>query len=172
MAAYQSLQRHSLIIMYLQNFFLPSTTPGTSKGYGLVKYESKASSIQARHVLEGHQVRDGHILDCDWLKHNRSPQAGSNPAPPTVTSLHSKCLYVDQLPPDYRDMAQFRRLFSKIVNPPYCQVRDIRIAHFVPTFPSLYYYCCKLLELFAAEVMMMLPPWPLLLIPMVHCIVR
>ena len=27
---------------------------GTSKGYGLVKYASKASSIQARHVLEGY----------------------------------------------------------------------------------------------------------------------
>ena len=26
---------------------------GTSKGYGLVKYASKACSIQARHVLEG-----------------------------------------------------------------------------------------------------------------------
>ena len=88
---------------------------GTSKGYGLVKYASKASSIQARHVLEGYKVRDGHTLDCDWLQHNRPVDA--------VTSLHSKCLYVDQLPPDYRDMAQFRRLFSKVVNPPYCQVR-------------------------------------------------
>ena len=87
---------------------------GTSKGYGLVKYASKASSIQARHVLEGYKVRDGHTLDCDWLQHNRPVDA--------VTSLHSKCLYVDQLPPDYRDMAQFRRLFSKVVNPPYCQV--------------------------------------------------
>ena len=91
---------------------------GTSKGYGLVKYASKASSIQARHVLEGYQVRDGHTLDCDWLQHNRPVE--------TVTSLHSKCLYVDQLPADYRDMAQFRRLFSKVVNPPYCQVRSNR----------------------------------------------
>lgn len=85
---------------------------GRSKGYGLVKYVNKASSIQARHVLDGFEVRDGHILNCDWLKHNR----------PGVTSLHSKCLYVDNLPLDYRDMAEFRRLFSKIVNPPYCQV--------------------------------------------------
>ena len=91
---------------------------GTSKGYGLVKYASKASSIQARHVLEGYQVRDGHTLDCDWLQHNRPVD--------TVTSLHSKCLYVDQLPADYRDMAQFRRLFSKVVNPPYCQVSSLR----------------------------------------------
>ena len=97
---------------------ISSCFSGTSKGYGLVKYASKASSIQARHVLEGYQVRDGHTLDCDWLQHNRPVD--------TVTSLHSKCLYVDQLPADYRDMAQFRRLFSKVVNPPYCQVSSLR----------------------------------------------
>ena len=94
---------------------------GTSKGYGLVKYVSKASSIQARHVLEGYEVRDGHKLDCDWLQHNR-PGSSQASAGSNCVSLHSKCLYVDQLPPDYRDMAQFRRLFAKVVNPPYCQV--------------------------------------------------
>ena len=77
-----------------------------------MKYSSKESSIQARHVLDGHEVRNGHILNCDWLRHNS----------PGVTSLHSKCLYVDKLPESYRDMTEFRRLFSKIVNPPYCQV--------------------------------------------------
>ena len=96
-----------------------SSLLGTSKGYGLVKYVSKASSIQARHVLEGYEVRDGHKLDCDWLQHNRPGQASGSG---NCVSLHSKCLYVDQLPPDYRDMAQFRRLFAKVVNPPYCQV--------------------------------------------------
>merc|ERR1719225_484293 len=54
-----------------QCFLIHSEISGTSKGYGLVKYASKASSIQARHVLEGYQVRDGHTLDCDWLQHNR-----------------------------------------------------------------------------------------------------
>ena len=32
-------------------------------------------------------------------------------------------LYVDKLPVGFRDLAQFRKLFSRIVNPPYCQVR-------------------------------------------------
>ena len=32
-------------------------------------------------------------------------------------------LYVDKLPVGFRDLAQFRKLFSGIVNPPYCQVR-------------------------------------------------
>ena len=97
---------------------LPNSTffvLGTFKGYGLVKYVSKESSIQARHVLDGHEIREGHILNCDWLKQNN----------PGVTSLHSKCLFVDKLPESYRDMAEFRRLFSKVVNPPYCQVRAL-----------------------------------------------
>jgi len=98
-----------------QSFLIHSETSGTFKGYGLVKYVSKESSIQARHVLDGHEIREGHILNCDWLKQNN----------PGVTSLHSKCLFVDKLPESYRDMAEFRRLFSKVVNPPYCQVRAL-----------------------------------------------
>ena len=30
---------------------------------------------------------------------------------------------MDKLPGGFRDLAQFRKLFSSIVNPPYCQVR-------------------------------------------------
>jgi hypothetical protein len=31
-------------------------------------------------------------------------------------------LYVDQLPEGYKDMAEFRKIFSQLVSPPYCQV--------------------------------------------------
>ena len=41
---------------------------------------------------------------------------------PKFKQLHSKCLYVDRLPPNYRDMAQYRKVFSVVKNPPYCQV--------------------------------------------------
>ena len=67
--------------------------------------------MQARHVLEGHELR-GHSLDCGWL------QVGSHP----LSTLQSKVLYVDNLPKGYKDMGQFRNLFSRIVKPPYCQV--------------------------------------------------
>ena len=40
-----------------------------------------------------------------------------------ITSLSLQVLFVDKLPPGFRDLAQFRKLFSSIVNPPYCQVR-------------------------------------------------
>jgi hypothetical protein len=38
------------------------------------------------------------------------------------SQLHSKCLYVSNLPPNFRDLAQFRNIFSVVKNPPYCQI--------------------------------------------------
>ena len=93
---------------------------GQFKGYACVRYSSKSASLQARHVLEGHEMRNGHILDCQWLKHRQSQSEE-----PEHYSLHSKCLYIDKLPADFRDMGQFRKLFSTVVNPPYCQVRTM-----------------------------------------------
>lgn len=53
------------------------------------------------------------VLCCDWLDSTHV----------TFESLHSKCLFVDHLPKDFRDMGQFRKVFSAVVSPPYCQVR-------------------------------------------------
>ena len=38
------------------------------------------------------------------------------------SQLHSKCLYIDNLPSNYRDMNTFRNIFSVVKNPPYCQI--------------------------------------------------
>ncbi|TRY75631.1 hypothetical protein TCAL_09736 [Tigriopus californicus] len=94
-----------------ETHLIHSETTGRFKGYALVLYSNPSSSIQARHVLEGQEVK-GHALDCDWLKYGIVESV----------SLHSKCLFVDELPPDYRDMGEFRKLFSVAVNPPYCQI--------------------------------------------------
>ena len=67
--------------------------------------------LQARHVLEGQEVR-GHRVDCEWVKE------GSH----SIASLHSKVLYVDHLPTGFRDLPQFRKLFASVVSPPYCQI--------------------------------------------------
>jgi hypothetical protein len=98
------------------------------------------TTVQARHVLDEHPVGD-HVLVCDWLK----PAAASPPKSSKVLSLHSKCLFVDGLPEDYRDMGEFRRMFSKVVNPPYCQVGT--------TFVDLKIRgrCCDLLNIFAEK---------------------
>ena len=67
--------------------------------------------LQARHVLEGQEVR-GHRVDCEWVKE------GSH----SIASLHSKVLYVDHLPTGFRDLPQSRKLFASVVSPPYCQI--------------------------------------------------
>ncbi len=85
---------------------------GKSKGYGLIKYVSSEAAAQARHLLDGRIVGATHYIDCEWLHSSRI----------TFASLHSKALYVDNLPPGYRDGAEFRSIFSAIKNPPYCQV--------------------------------------------------
>lgn len=85
---------------------------GDSKGYGFVEYTTKEAALQAKNMLDGKQVENW-ILCCDWLDSSHI----------TFDSLHSKCLYVDNLPKDFRDMGEFRKVFGSVVNPPYCQVR-------------------------------------------------
>ncbi|XP_063601909.1 ribonucleoprotein PTB-binding 1-like [Penaeus indicus] len=92
-------------------FLMRSEKTGESKGYGFVEYVTKEVALQAKSVLDGRETRDT-VLVCDWL----------DPSHVTFASLHSTCLYVDQLPKDYRDMGEFRRIFSKVTNPPYCQI--------------------------------------------------
>ena len=92
-------------------FLMCSEKSGESKGYGLVKYCSNEAAAQARHLLDGRDIR-GFSIQADWL----------NSTHISFKQLHSKCLYVDNLPLNYRDMTTYRKIFSVIKNPPYCQV--------------------------------------------------
>ncbi|XP_063876953.1 ribonucleoprotein PTB-binding 1-like [Scylla paramamosain] len=92
-------------------FLMRSEKTGESKGYGFIEYTNKELALQAKALLDGREVRDS-LLVCDWL----------DPSHVTFASLHSTCLYVDHLPRNYRDMGEFRRIFSKVTNPPYCQI--------------------------------------------------
>ena len=100
-------------------FLMISERTGQSKGYGLIKYVSSDAAAQARHLLDGRTVtcpKNPHLtysLDCDWL----------NSSHISFKSLHSKALVVNCLPPNYRDMGEFRKIFSVVKTPPYCQVR-------------------------------------------------
>lgn len=91
--------------------FACSSDTGRSKGYGLVRYECSQAAAQARQLLDGRQC-GGNTLQADWL----------NSTFTQYSQLHSKCLYVDCLPDGYRDMTAYRKLFSVVKNPPYCQV--------------------------------------------------
>ena len=100
--------------------------PGDSKGYGLIKYVSSDAAAQARHLLDGRTVtcpkfpHMSYSLDCDWL----------NSSHITFKSLHSKVLLINRLPRGYRDLGEFKRVFSIIKKPPYCQVtKTIQIHH-------------------------------------------
>lgn len=94
-----------------KTFLIISEKTGESKGYGFVEYLNKECAITAKCGLDGKGI-DESTLVCDWLD-------GSHI---TYDSLHSKCLYVDNLPKSFRDMSEFRKVFAKVVNPPYCQV--------------------------------------------------
>jgi len=94
-----------------ESFLMVSEKNGHCKGYGFARFDSPSAALQARHVLEGQEVR-GHRVDCEWVKEGTH----------TLASLHSKVLYVDHLPPAFRDLPQFRKLFATVVSPPYCQI--------------------------------------------------
>lgn len=94
-----------------QNIYYSIVT-GDSKGYGFVEFKTNEVSLQAKMMLDKKHV-NGLTLVCDWLDSSHV----------TFESLHSKCLYVDCLPKHFRDMSEFRKVFSSVVNPPYCQVR-------------------------------------------------
>ena len=85
---------------------------GEGKGYGFVEFQSRECGLRARSQLDG-KVYEGQAMACDWLDTSAVTSAG----------LHSKLLYVDCLPDGFRDMGEFRKLFSTVANPPYCQVR-------------------------------------------------
>jgi len=107
-------QFQSLVAAYgkvKSSFLMISERTGESKGYGLVKYFSNEAAAQARHLLDGRDVR-GFTIQADWL----------NSTHISFRSLHSKCLYVDHIPHNYRDMTEFRNQFSVIKKPPYCQI--------------------------------------------------
>lgn len=92
-------------------FLLYSDKTGESKGYGFVEYQSRDCGQRVRSQLDG-RMYEGQALACDWL----------DTSIVTVAGLHSKLLYVDCLPGGFRDMSQFRTLFSQVANPPYCQI--------------------------------------------------
>ncbi|XP_022252586.1 uncharacterized protein LOC106468542 isoform X2 [Limulus polyphemus] len=82
-----------------------------SKGYGLVEYCSRAVACQAKSLLNLKQLDSG-FLYCEWLDHKLI----------TYSSLYSRCLFVTRLPADFRDLTSFRKFFSEIATPIYCQL--------------------------------------------------
>ena len=90
---------------------------GTSKGYGFVEFaHNPEKSNEVRKQLDGKKI-DSFVLECDFVL----------PHIISFNQLHSCCLLVDQLPTEYKNMMELRDIFSRLVIPPYCQVRYIYI---------------------------------------------
>lgn len=78
-----------------------------SKGYGVVEYAHKEHALQARQALVERKIT------CDLLDSSSFS---------TMDALQSKCMFVEGLPENFRDLSEFRRIFSCVANPPYCQI--------------------------------------------------
>jgi len=112
--SYTEDQLNTLMASYgniKSSFLVCSEETGDSKGYGLVKYESQDAANLAKQFLNGKILQD-EAIQVDWL----------NSSYIQYNQLHSKCLYVSNLPSNFRDLAQFRKIFSVVKNPPYCQI--------------------------------------------------
>ncbi|GAB6028754.1 hypothetical protein CHUAL_004571 [Chamberlinius hualienensis] len=104
----------NLVQMYgpvVSCFLCRSEKSGEHKGYGFVEYSSREVAFKAKPLLEQKIIGDCQIK-CFWLE----------PSHVTYSSLHSKCLFVDHLPAGYRDMVEFRKTFSVVCSPSYCQI--------------------------------------------------
>ncbi|XP_038640562.1 ribonucleoprotein PTB-binding 1 isoform X2 [Scyliorhinus canicula] len=92
-------------------FLVYSEVSGHSKGYGFVEYMKKDSAARAKSELLGKQLGT-RTLYVHWTDVNQL----------TLDLIHSKCLCVDKLPHDYKDLKTFSQAFSNIYEPMYCQL--------------------------------------------------
>ncbi|XP_067829056.1 ribonucleoprotein PTB-binding 1 isoform X2 [Heptranchias perlo] len=92
-------------------FLVYSEFSGHSKGYGFVEYMKKDSAARAKSELLGKQLGT-RTLYVHWTDVNQL----------TLDLIHSKCLCVDKLPHDYKDLQALSQAFSCVHQPTYCQL--------------------------------------------------
>ncbi|XP_013379403.1 ribonucleoprotein PTB-binding 2-like [Lingula anatina] len=93
-------------------FMMRSEMTGFSKGYGFVEFShNRDLSQQVKCQLDG-MNQGTWTSHCDFV----------DPAIVMYEDLHSKCLFVDNLPDNYYNSVQFKEMFSKVVPPAYCQL--------------------------------------------------
>ncbi|XP_014670240.1 PREDICTED: ribonucleoprotein PTB-binding 1-like [Priapulus caudatus] len=92
-------------------FLMPSELTGKYKGYGFIEFTTKDAANKVMNALDGWKLRTC-TLHCDWLNNGHL----------TFASIHSRCLFVDELPEDYDDVSEFKTLFGQVAEPTYCQI--------------------------------------------------
>ena len=94
------------------NTLLFSQIQGTSKGYGYVEFvHNREKSIQVQRTINGQKLGSCEI-HCDFVHESIV----------SFEQLHSFCLLVDHLPPNYKDQDDFKDKFSDRFTPRFCRV--------------------------------------------------
>ncbi|XP_014448349.1 ribonucleoprotein PTB-binding 1 [Tupaia chinensis] len=92
-------------------FLVYSKRTGHSKGYGFAEYMKKDSAARAKSDLLGKPLGP-RTLYVHWT------DAGQL----TPALLHSRCLCIDRLPPDFSDEDALRQALSAVHTPTFCQL--------------------------------------------------
>ncbi|WAR23213.1 RAVR2-like protein, partial [Mya arenaria] len=96
-------------------FLMRSEETGDSKGYGFVEFNESIEKVgQIKYALDWSKV-EGQVVHCDAI-------VDSSKTGIEFADLHSTCLLIDNLPPDYTDCLALREVFSQLVKPIYCQI--------------------------------------------------
>lgn len=93
-------------------FLVHSALTGHSKGYGFVEYMKKDSAARAKSELLGKQL-GSRMLYVHWT------EVGSL----TYSTLHSCCLCIDRLPPNFQTAQDILNALADLPEPVFCQVR-------------------------------------------------
>ncbi|XP_048845332.1 ribonucleoprotein PTB-binding 2-like isoform X2 [Brienomyrus brachyistius] len=99
-------------------FLVYSERTGYSKGYGFVEYMKKDSASRARSELLGRLLADRALM-VQWADINQL----------TAAHLHSKCLCVDKLPPDFCNAEKLAQILGKRHSPVFCQLAQDEGSH-------------------------------------------
>uniref|UniRef100_UPI00398F8CD0 ribonucleoprotein PTB-binding 2 isoform X3 n=1 Tax=Pristiophorus japonicus TaxID=55135 RepID=UPI00398F8CD0 len=135
--SYTQQQFEELVRLYgnLERCFLVySETTGHSKGYGFVEYMKKDSAARAKSELMGKQLGPC-ILYVQWTDVDHL----------SADFLHSKCLCIDKVPHDYKDVKELTQLFSRMFKPVFCQIAQGSGSH--PSFAVVEYETADQTEL-------------------------
>ncbi|CAB3368109.1 Hypothetical predicted protein [Cloeon dipterum] len=102
-------QLHATLETYgplVRCFLMRCAATGAPKGYAVAEFALYEHCLRARKAL----IERG--VTCDLLE----------PSLQTLDELHSKCMLVENLPENFRNLNRLRQVFSPVTSPPYCQL--------------------------------------------------
>ncbi|KAK3090090.1 hypothetical protein FSP39_009128 [Pinctada imbricata] len=93
-------------------FIYRTAESGSKRWYGFVEFDGSVDEVKSIQKELDWRETGGLKVHCDIV----------NPELVKYQQLNSKCLFIDNLPKDYCDVADFREFFSCHSRPLYCQI--------------------------------------------------